>query len=152
MIDMGDGPDSLDGKRLHREMQHKCGVVTAWHYHPKGGTVPGADFNFNLPWIYPSGCVEKAVVAAGGVNDFKCWVRNSWNNAGILKNTRARCFVRGVFFFGLLYCRVIPVSFVYNRAEGLPGGYNTAESRRSGNQYDTDTDWVWKPLHRFGCV
>lgn len=72
MIDMGDGPDSLDGKRLHREMQHKCGVVTAWHYHPKGGTVPGADFNFNLPWIYPSGCVEKAVVAAGGVNDFKC--------------------------------------------------------------------------------
>lgn len=70
-IDMGDGPDSLDGKRLHREMQHECGALTAWHYHPKSGIVLGADFNFNLPWIYPSSCVEKAVDAAGGYKGFQ---------------------------------------------------------------------------------
>ena len=69
---MGDGPDSQDGRKLHREMQHKCGAVTGWFYHPNGGFILGADFNFNLPWIYPSGCVENAVVAAGGILDFKC--------------------------------------------------------------------------------
>lgn len=52
-----------------------AGLSTAWHPHPKGGNrgiVPGADFNFNLPWLYPSGCVEKAVVAAGGIKNLKC--------------------------------------------------------------------------------
>lgn len=163
-IDMGDGPDSLDGKRLHREMQHECGALTTWHCHPKGGAVLGADFNFNLPWIYPSGCVEKAVDAAGVIKDFKCWVFGiATANCQNCDECSGSNILFVWFFFSPLYSIRGLCVLLWSARKDRPRGYKLAGSGSYAlinGYYDTDTEvsqtelriGYGKPRHRFGCI
>ncbi|KAH8733688.1 hypothetical protein BGZ61DRAFT_565756 [Ilyonectria robusta] len=52
------------GKRLKNE-EAGCGAMTGWHFTEATGT-QDASASFNLPYIMKAGCVERAIVSAGG--------------------------------------------------------------------------------------
>ncbi|KAI4202073.1 MAG: hypothetical protein LQ350_002862, partial [Teloschistes chrysophthalmus] len=50
------------GPKLHKE-EKGCGALTGWSYNQKSS---GGDAYFNLPFFIKDGCVERAIVSAGG--------------------------------------------------------------------------------------
>ncbi|PVH73823.1 hypothetical protein DL98DRAFT_659204 [Cadophora sp. DSE1049] len=61
-----------NGKSLHHK-EKGCGLLTAWHYESQSdGTY---EATFNLPTWFKAGCVERAIVSAGGPK-IKCRFRS----------------------------------------------------------------------------
>lgn len=50
------------GNKLHDEL-NGCGALTGWEWHTDGSRPRAV---FNLPFFIKSGCVERAIVSAGG--------------------------------------------------------------------------------------
>ncbi|KAI9688252.1 MAG: hypothetical protein M1822_001758 [Bathelium mastoideum] len=51
-----------DGSGLHKQ-EHGCGALTDWDWHSVNGI---SWVTFNLPFFIKDGCVERAIVSAGG--------------------------------------------------------------------------------------
>ncbi|KAJ3469378.1 hypothetical protein MRS44_003443 [Fusarium solani] len=56
---------SNDGGKSLRKEEGGCGALTGWDYHGPTDTKDGFA-NFNLPTTLKAGCVERAIVSAGG--------------------------------------------------------------------------------------
>lgn len=54
----------IEESDLHRE-ENGCGALTGWDWHNADSSIAAFVF-FNLPFLIKAGCVERAIVSAGG--------------------------------------------------------------------------------------
>lgn len=54
-----------DGGDILKDQEKGCGALTGWEWHPETDTQYAYAY-FNLPFFISDGCVERAIVSAGG--------------------------------------------------------------------------------------